>query len=145
MFKQKHKQSRAEVLKAIENQQEVNRQRVLIKEQIVPLVIEITKNVKDSKIFLATIVQGLRQAFQNKAQTFTVEEIGLVKFLEVKNERYEEYKRLLEVIKDEKLVVGISLLEGLSNLIDGCIQEEMNKKGLSELDLKLLDPYEVKK
>ena len=145
MFKKKHKQSKAEVLKAIENQQEVNRQRVLIKEQIVPLVMEITKNVKDSKIFLATIVQGLRQAFQNKTQEFTVEEIGLIKFLEVKNERYEEYKRLLEVIKDEKLVVGISLLEGLSNLIDGCINEEMNKKGLSELDLRLLEPYEVKK
>jgi len=142
LFKQKHKQSKAEVLKAMENKEEINRQRLLVKDSIAPLIIETSKNVNDARVFCGSISQGLRQAFQNKANVLTIEDINLVGMLDIKNERYETYKKILEIIKSEKVAVGIGLIEGFSNLIDVCVREEMNKKSLSELDLKLLDANE---
>lgn len=143
MFKRKNK-SKAEILKGIEQKTEVNRQRVIVRDQIAPLIIESTKNINDAKVFLGALSQGLGQAFMNKRNVLTVEEIDLVGMLDVKNERYEDYKKILDILKAEKISVAIGLLEGFSNLIDTCVREEMNKKVLSELDLKLLSPDETK-
>ena len=141
LFKRKNK-SKAEILKGIEQKTEVDRQRVIVRDQIAPIIIEASKNINDAKVFLGALSQGLGQAFMNKRNVLTVEEIDLINMLDTKGDRYEEYKKILDILKDEKISVAVGLLEGFSNLIDTCIREEMNKKSLSDMDLNLLNPDE---
>jgi hypothetical protein len=130
--KQKHP-SKEELLRQAELEAETKRTRNKIKDEIYPILNCQSKNIEHAKMVCQIVAASLRQAFNNKANSFSVLDMNLSKDIDLKHNDAGIVLDVLNVIKDEKLPVGISMLDGLANEIDRLIKKEVNERSLDTL------------
>lgn len=114
---------------------EVVRQRKLVREQLIPLIIEISKdNIWDAKIICQVLNQAIQQKFSSLMSTMKLEELNLPEAMS-DDERGDNYRKIIELFKGEKVVTASSIIGGFATNIDRAVDEANKGRKLTELDL----------
>lgn len=144
MEKQNHK-SGEEIIKEAEEKkrqeklvENANRKRVIVREKVYPLLLDLNEDIRYSKIFVHTGATAIRQAFDNLMLTMKVSELNIEQYFDPKNEKLKDYHRLFEILKDETINDALSIVREMPDKIDNFFFHEMEKKRINELDIDKL-------
>ena len=118
--------------------EEIKRQRKLVKEQLYPFFLDNCESVEGAKLIAATLETAIRQSFNNQMTKQKVAELKLSDYL-IDDEKGKKYGALLELLKEETIVIASSLLQGFCQEVDKTLREENLKRPLRELPIVLLD------
>lgn len=109
------------------------------KEKFFPALVNASKNVNDAKMFLTSFSNILMETFLSKMKTIKVGELDLTKILNPKDEKYNEFKTMIELFDNQDLFTAKELIEGMKGEIDMWVKDELDNRKLSDLKLKWLD------
>lgn len=138
---QQHK-SPEELKKEHESIVEANRQRKLVVEKMYPFLLKNCKNIAETNQFLTICKMAVEQSFMNQRLTQSVDEIGVLKGINMADPRGAAYKEFITLFQYEKVKTSIDLIEGMGHAIDSFIREELTKRPLDTLktDFLPVDP-----
>lgn len=115
------------------------RKRARVKNELYPLLLEASKSVEDAKIFCTAGALAIEQAFANIQKTMLVKNLELSDKLRPDADRYEYFKKLMDMFQEETIADALSMVRDMPHAIDSFIREEMTKRELSTLKAELLD------
>lgn len=138
------KQATSKAQKAQE--QEVIRQRSLVKDLLFPFLIKNTKSITEAKKLCYEVQTALTQSFQGKIAELQSEwsnkMTSELPMLNITNKDKKEFKELnialYEMFKNEKISVTNALVGGMTNAIDSFINEEIAGRSLETLKTTFL-------
>lgn len=126
-------------------EQEVLRQRALVKEVFFPFLIKNTKNITEAKRLCYEVQTAMTQAFQQKVAAAQTEWSGKVlSELTIENitkkdkKEFAVNKALFEIFKNEKISVANALIGGMNQVIDSFVNEELAGRSLETLKATFL-------
>ena len=125
--------SKEQLLQDLKQRAEVRRMRLIVRNDIYPFLLKNSANIEDAKMMCGVLTQGWRQAFQARMLEVTVAELDLVKKMDTKNSDYKKFSALNDMLKDEKLVVALNMLEGMPQAIDVYLRKENQTRTLKSL------------
>lgn len=120
-------------------QQETKRKRAFAKQLLWPYLVENTKSIQDAKVFIQALSVAINQEFNNRKRTMKVDSLKLIGKLDPKNEKHDQYHKMLKMFGDETIFDALDLIDGMGNAIDSFINEENHTRPLSSLKETLLD------
>lgn len=131
--------SKEEILADMNRQAEVKRKRVLAKNGLYPILLANTKSIDDAKIFCQALTIVIRQAETKLNKERTLDNLEIIKMIDPKSPDSARYKRVFELIKDEKVADAIALIDGMAQAIESFQREESTQRPLSTLQTDFLD------
>ena len=130
--------TKEQLLKEQAQEQEAIRRRKLVKEELYPLLCEVTDNIDDAKRLCGATASAAQSMFLNRMRNLNIEELGLHEMVDKTNKDSLKFLKLIELIQKENVAVAMELLNGFAQEIDAVIHEENKGKSLKDLDMKLL-------
>jgi len=109
------------------------------REKFYPALIDLNINVDDTKIFLASINTILMEKVISGMKEMKFKEMKLVDSLDPKDEKFEGYKKLLELFDDKTTFDAKDLIEGMRSEISTFENDLMKETKLADLKTKWLD------
>lgn len=125
-------------------EREVIRQREIVKNLLYPFLMKETNSIVEAKRLCYEVQQILTQSFQKKVSEVQKEISDKItsefEFEDIikKGDGFKVDKKLFDMLKNEKLSVVNSLLQGMQNAIDSFVQEELAGRNLTSLKASLL-------
>ena len=116
-----------------------------LKDKFYPAVINASKNIEDSKIFLDSIVTVIMEKFLGLMKEKKFEELGLIDALEPSDPMYDQYCDLLNLFNGMSVFEARGHFERMKTEIDRFIQDEMISRSLSTLSPHWVDEVIIKK
>ena len=109
------------------------------KNKFYPALIDLDTNVDDTKIFLASINTILMEKVIGGMKEMKFKEMKLVDSLDPKDEKFEGYKKLLELFDDKSAFDAKDLIEGMRSEISTFENDLMKETKLADLKTQWLD------
>ena len=131
--------SKEEVLKQLKKSEGFNRKMLFVKNELYPALLNASKNIDDTQFFLGSLGSMIMQKFIEKMKDTKFSTLGLTDILDPKDNKYVEYRILLELFNDMNAVDVRDIIEGMKNEIQLFVNEEMRARPLSSLKTKWLD------
>jgi len=108
------------------------------KEKFYPAVMDLG-TVEEAKMFLASISSVLMDKFLHMMKEKSFKELSLVDALSTKDEKYEQYKAIIDLFDDMTVFDAKDCIEGMKSEIQVFIDDEMKTRPLSSLKTKWID------
>lgn len=118
---------------------DVKRRRKMIKTELWPFLEMSCKSIEDVKVFCQSVSIAVNQAFENKKRKSALNSLDLVKMLDHDNEDYKKFKFILDLLKDESIFDSLDILDGMTQVVEGFIREEMSTRPPSSLKTDFID------
>lgn len=140
------KEKKAQTSKAQKAQeQEVIRQRALVKDLLFPFLINNSKNITDAKRLCYEVQTAMTQSFQGKIAELQAEwsnkmtsDLPMENITKKEKKDFAINKALYELFKNEKISVANALIGGMTQAIDSFINEEIAGRTLESLKTTFL-------
>lgn len=132
-------QSKAELLANLKNNQKFQDKLAFTKNEFYPAVVAASKNVDDAKMFLSSLSGMMLEKFLDGMKKVTFAELKLEDLLDPKDEKYEEYKTMFELLNDKTVFDAKDIIEGMRTEIQLFIDDEMKERQLWSLKAKWID------
>lgn len=136
MQKQRSKQQIAEGMKRV---QEAKRLRSFVKDKLYPALLDASESIDDAKYLLGSFSNMMMEKFLAKMKEIKFNELKLEEKLDPKAKKYEQFKVMLDLFKDESIFTSRELIEGMKNEIEMMITNEMKERELHTLKTNFLE------
>ncbi len=131
--------------KSREVRDEEKRQRTLVSSVLWPFLVSHSKHINEAKNILQACVIGIQEAYdkemleeQKRISKKHIEDFDIESTILKKHDYATEYK-LIELFEGETLATTKGLLQGMSQVIDSFIKEEMAGRKLETLKTDFLN------
>jgi len=138
MAKRKFK-NKEQVIKDLKRNQDFAKKMEFVKTKFYPALIESSHSIDDARTFLGSFSTMIMQEFLQTMKNKKVSELGLVKMLDAKDEKYEQIKAVVELFDDASLFEAKELVEGMKAEIQLFVDEELKERPLSTVKPRWID------
>lgn len=139
-MKKKHEpKSKAELIADLKKSAKFVEKLRFTKDKFYPALIDIDSSVDDIKSFLSSINTVLMEKFLGKMKELKMSELKLSEALDPKDEKYEEYIKLLTLFDDMNTFDAKDLIEGMRSEISTFENDLMREMKLINLKTKWID------
>lgn len=118
--------------------QEVKRTREFVRNKFYPALLHNGETVDDTKFFLGSMSNLIMQEFLGIMKEKKFSDLHLEDKLDPKSPLHEEYKKVLELFKDESIFDTKELIDGMRGEIQMLVDNEMKGRLLDTLNPKFL-------
>lgn len=133
MIKQKRVQkSKQDIVNELATREHMERMIPFINEQYLPLLAEVTENLKETRLVTQALTASINRGFESKAKEMKVGELGLVEMLNDKFDGVDKYRKILDLLKDQSVIDAMKILQGTFAEVDKKMMEEWEAKSLKE-------------
>jgi hypothetical protein len=115
-----------------QKEKELKRQKGIIIEKLYPILVEQEMNIEQAKIFLQVLGMSVKQAFNNLMLKMLIKELNLSDMLAEGKDK-DKFMKALEILGEEKVTVGVGMVNELNNAIDVFVRQENLKRPISDL------------
>jgi hypothetical protein len=124
--------SKQDIVNELATKEHMDRMIPFINEQYLPLLAEVTENLKDTRLVTEALTASINRAFESKAASVKVSELGLSEMLNDKFEGVEKYRKMLDVLKDQTVIDAMKVLQGTFAEVDKKMMDEWEAKSLKD-------------
>lgn len=125
--------TKEQIEQGIKNVQEVQRLRTFVKDQFYPQLIKASTSIDDAKYLLGSFSNMVMEQFLAQMKAMKFEDLKLEDKLDSKSPQYKDYKKILELFKDENVYSTRELIEGMKGEVESMITNEMKTRTLDTL------------
>jgi hypothetical protein len=119
-------------------EKEEKRRGKFLKEILYPILLDVSENIEDAKIFLEANQLAINQAFMNLRAEKTVLDLEVDKMMK-DNTESERYRRLLNALGGESVLAATDILNAMKQIIENNQRDQAKVVPLSSLPLKFFD------
>ncbi len=134
--KNKTKPQISEEMKHIAN---IKTKRARIKEELYPLILESSDNIADAQLFLQSISVQIQNMFSQLMKDKKLSELKMLMALDPTSEKYQKYKKIIEILEKENISDALQLVEGTADAIQYFIKKEIDERPVSSLVTHFID------
>lgn len=110
-----------------------------VKEQFYPALCASSTSIQDAQMLLEGFNHQVMESFLGFMKEKKVKDLGLEKKLDTKNEKAEEFRKLLALFEEMSVFDAKSHLENMKGEIAKFLADEAENRPLSDLKTKWLD------
>ena len=103
-----------------------------INEQYLPLLAELTEDIKETRLTTEALTASINRAFEAKSKDIKVSDLGLVEMLNDKFEGVEKYRKILTLLGEQSVLDAMKILQGTFQEVDKKMMEEWESKSLKD-------------
>ena len=103
-----------------------------INEQYLPLLAELTEDIKETRLTTEALTASINRAFEAKSKDIKVSDLGLVEMLNDKFEGVEKYRKILTLLGEQSVLDAMKILQGTFQEVDKKMIEEWESKSLKD-------------
>ena len=122
-----------QIIKEVKNKEEVLRLRNFVKEKFYPALVSASTSIDDAKFLLSSISNMVMEQFLSQMKEMKFSELNLESKLDKTSPQYEDYKKILELFKDEDVYATRELIEGMKGEVESMITAELKERKLDSL------------
>ncbi len=130
--------SKKEVVQDIKANQETDRLRKVVREEVYPFLLELNDNIGFSKIFLQTCAVSIDSAFNAISKEMKVKELipRLEELYSGDNDQNKKYMNFFKRFENESVSTFVSLIESTPRHIERYFTQEVDKRPILELPIE---------
>ena len=124
--------SKAVLVEELKQKEHMDRMVPFINNEYLPLLAEVTDNLKDTRLTTEALTASINRAFEAKSKDIKVSDLGLVEMLNDKFEGVEKYRKILTLLGEQSVLDAMKILQGTFQEVDKKMMEEWESKSLKD-------------
>jgi hypothetical protein len=124
--------SKQEIVNELATKEHMDKMVPFINEQYLPLIAEVTENLKETRLVTEALTASINRAFESTSNKVKVGDLGLSEMLNDKFEGVDKYRKILDLLKDQTVLDAMKILQGTFAEVDKKMMDEWEAKSLKE-------------